>query len=462
MAASDPNTTFLLLTLLFLASNALFLPQNFETVVDCIIFAVGSSAIAFVSYLAWIFTLLMTKNGTLSIFTAILVFFGWDYVPWIIFIALLCFPFVVGIILAWKTAKKVGKETAFIENFRRLIVTAEAAILNILDSIISFLRSVVDLFQRDVLPDTHCPPVQLISPSLNSYPTTTCATSSPPTLHRDINRVYVDYRLNERYVGQNKLGNMLVDVPTWREILKYDLADLSEEDRRQRIRIRKEIAEDNRKLMAQIWKAAQVDELLYREREARLNREEKRIRDRTADYKAQASKSPWVQQPAPIITEMNPVRAPQIIMETPKFPVYFNPAVQKETLRAQKMAARAALKEERRVWYNAEKAKRDAEEREYNSRLEDLSYWVKEKRRMAEALMWERKNEEMKRIQEVQNVWDLRVIELHNDEEDKMLYEQWRGREDRFQELDEERLWWEERPPSERELQRAEEAQMEL
>ncbi|KAL7268863.1 hypothetical protein RUND412_008496 [Rhizina undulata] len=158
-ASADPTATFLLFLLFLLASNAIFFVHNFETVVDFFIFAVNTSATAFVSYLAWILTISVTENGTL-------------------------------------------------------------AILNTLGSILYFLHSVVKLFQRDVISDTHRPPVELTSPSSNNYPTTTTATSSTPLLLSDLNsRVYVDYRLNERYFGQNKLTNKLADFPTWREIL---------------------------------------------------------------------------------------------------------------------------------------------------------------------------------------------------------------------------------------------------
>ncbi|KAL7274696.1 hypothetical protein RUND412_002396 [Rhizina undulata] len=331
MAASNPTDTFLLLLLVFLASCALLFLDNFETVVDFFIFAVNTSATAFVSYMAWILTISVTENGALSIFTALLIFFGWGYVPWIIFSILLCSPLVVGVTLVYKTAKKVGKETAFIDDFLRLITTSKTAVLNILSSILHFFRSVVEFFQRDLLSDTRRPPVPLTSSTPNNYPTSTTEKSSTPPLQSNINhRAFVDYRLNERYFGQNKLA----------KILNYDPADLTEEDRRRRIRIRNEIAEDDRQILAQIQKKVQ-DELFWAECEARLKREAKWIEARTADYQAQTIKSPWpIQKAAPITTEVNTVRTPQIGMETQESPVIFNPAAQKEILRAQKRAAR--------------------------------------------------------------------------------------------------------------------------
>ncbi|KAL7268862.1 hypothetical protein RUND412_008495 [Rhizina undulata] len=149
-------------------------------------------------------------------------------------------------------------------------------------------------------------------------------------------------------------------------------------------------------------------------------------------------------------------------METQESPVIFNPTTQKEILRAQKRAARAALKEERRFWYNAEKEKRDAEDREYDARLQDPSYWVNKQKQIADDLKWDLKDEEKKRIKEIQEIWNDRVLDHHDDEEEWMLYEQGRTREDRKEELKEEHRYWEDLPPSEREIERAEEAQVEL
>ncbi|KAL7274689.1 hypothetical protein RUND412_002389 [Rhizina undulata] len=96
-------------------------------------------------------------------------------------------------------------------------------------------------------------------------------------LHSDINnRVFVDYTINGRYFGQNKLNNMLADFPTWREILNYDPGDLTEEDRRRRIR--KEIAENDTKILAQIQKRAPEELFSWREREERFQREAKLAR----------------------------------------------------------------------------------------------------------------------------------------------------------------------------------------
>ncbi|KAL7266793.1 hypothetical protein RUND412_010643 [Rhizina undulata] len=409
--------------------------------VDFIVFSVGSSGIALICYLFWVLTMSVTGSSDASIPLAVSMFFGWDYVPWLIFSALFSFLPVMAIILVRKTTKKAGSETNFFNNVWRTIIDAQVTISKILTTSFYFVsRVVVNLLNSEVKPGTQRLPAPPIPTPRRRNPAPTNSLSSVQLLQNNVNYSgFIDYKFGERYTGENlnRLENLLADVPTRRKQAQKEIA---EEDQQKAEEI------DRKTKEAQFWE----------EREERLRREEKWRRARATDLEAEESNRGNHQKFAPS-NPLSSFHEAQIMMPetSAKYPG-------KDVLRAEKRAKMAGMKERRRVWYNADKEKRDQEDREYNSRLQDPNYWAKKKDQIAEDLIDERKEEEWKRNQEIKEARNRRVGQRHDEEEHHILFLQWRSGKDRKEELIKEQLWWEERPPSVEDMERAERAQTEL